>query len=1152
MHNVQYPSRSGSDDFKQLKIIRGVSLSPREIDVLACLLSGKAMKSIGTLLSTSPRTVETHMRSIMLKFGCGSREKVIEFAEKSLQFSSLKNHYTLLLRESAFKKTLEKIAGFTKKNPAASFVIYGAQQQSPFLQELAGFCKTAGLAITVTYKTPASSLSVVELTPEVAVICRQEGSLNTPLLFVSNESVFASDLLPKINNIDFVDFSLAQDSTLSNAEHFYGATFEVLKKILPETPVDSISADFLDHHNRSPSTVLKRDFSESIPDAKERSPISLKLSFLPRLRIGVLVLYILLIAIVYGLSQYHSKQDNLVRSDFVLPHKSALLERTNLLSKIESCFNTQESGIRNVALVGIGGAGKTTLSRIYARTHKFQVMWEINSETKDHLLNSFNELASLLAKSKEQREELHQIQSIINIKLKEKQLLAFVKSRLKEISDWLLIYDNVDSFADMKSYFPDDPEVWGNGRVMITTRDSNIANTNQIRAENIVRLEELSATEALTFFCKILYDQPVEKLPVLQRERVSLLLKNIPCFPLDIAAAAYHIKDTDISVEQYLKTISTPANQDFEEFQQRLFKYSIDYGFSRYKLLTLSFEKILEENTEFQELLLLLILFDSQDIPKDLLYAYKPAHVVDTFIRVLKKHSLITTRQHKFENTSISTISLHRETQNTGRNFLLKEIDNNAAKTINKIVTQALTYSENCINRNFHQGILFLPHLQELSKSLLKAVKHLPSLKPNIPKIYYAIGNTHFRCTRNLILAKDYFIQAFNSHIDGGKDLDSFRIKLLLNRLTTICNDLEQPDEAIFYAKEFLKQKEGHDPLKIANLYALARAYNYKNDFHVSKMYYEKALKILHTFKETNGSSFEAELKTSLGFSLLDFESEIYASLGWLYSTTFIALEKAQPAFGYLKKALKLINAEKSVIGQPKNKVISSSIARIRLDIGDTYCRAGLYDQAESEGFKEAEYIIDHRLDDCPHKLLKVYIQVGMSEIYLRRGQLNQAKFTIEKTLRAAEKIAGENNAIDFSLLIFLIETNIRLGELEEAYRNCQKVFTMNIMSKTNYTSILYLTTFYFAAVIKLKQNDYSKASKHFEEFFKLMDTFCRNFFDPQDYNSLKAKGVFEFYPSVSLEKSRKYLEHAEELYAKIHGKQHPFVKGFVILTKND
>lgn len=57
-------------------------LSKREIDVYRLASSGFTGRYIAEKLCLSPRTVETHIRHIYEKTGVGSRDELIEYAER--------------------------------------------------------------------------------------------------------------------------------------------------------------------------------------------------------------------------------------------------------------------------------------------------------------------------------------------------------------------------------------------------------------------------------------------------------------------------------------------------------------------------------------------------------------------------------------------------------------------------------------------------------------------------------------------------------------------------------------------------------------------------------------------------------------------------------------------------------------------------------------------------------------------------------------------------------------------------------------------------------------------------------------------------------------------------------------------------------------
>ena len=69
---------------KYLATINSVKFTPREIDIIAFISSGRSGKKTASFFSISPKTVENHTHNIMIKLQCNSRESIIDFIEKSL------------------------------------------------------------------------------------------------------------------------------------------------------------------------------------------------------------------------------------------------------------------------------------------------------------------------------------------------------------------------------------------------------------------------------------------------------------------------------------------------------------------------------------------------------------------------------------------------------------------------------------------------------------------------------------------------------------------------------------------------------------------------------------------------------------------------------------------------------------------------------------------------------------------------------------------------------------------------------------------------------------------------------------------------------------------------------------------------------------
>ncbi len=336
-------TKPGGIKRKYPKEINGVTFTPREIDIIACIVNGRGIKKIAASLKIASKTAESHVRNIMLKIECGSREHIIDFVEKSEAHLFIKQHYL--------------------------------------------------------------------------------------------------DLLNLTNN------------------HSYQLDYQINHQKGDSRP---------DEFNRSFSPAEeKRVFTITTIANKLKKLFSLKPRWSLMLALGlcVLVLYV-------GLNTYQSIPLETLRTELPVPQESTLLKRTALIEQINAKFRGADP-IKTVVLAGVGGAGKTTTARLYAREQKDPVLWELNAENLDTLLSSFESLAYALAKTESEKQEVNRLKANENIDERKNQILYFVKSRLKKQNSWFLIFDNVDSFKEIKNFFPYDPKVWGRGRILITTRDRN-------------------------------------------------------------------------------------------------------------------------------------------------------------------------------------------------------------------------------------------------------------------------------------------------------------------------------------------------------------------------------------------------------------------------------------------------------------------------------------------------------------------------------------------------------------------------------------------------------------------------------------------------------------------------------------------------------
>jgi DNA-binding CsgD family transcriptional regulator/tetratricopeptide (TPR) repeat protein len=792
---------------EHLSTINDISFTPREIDVIACLLNARRTSQIASILSIAPRTVTTHFRNIMLRLGCNSQESIINFIERSHKLHILRDYYSSLLIKLAFEKLLEEVSKLKREENPTCFLVFWKEKtlKNALLSHLENHLNDSGIKVEVQEQ---------KLDGKVENVISKNKTL---LLFIEekDQQEFSKDLL------------IFNSVNLHDEKNYYFAFLKIIASLFPSVNLETILTSFREkydemqsisgdkhsrnyQHNRSLRSQKNIFFFHTIQFLKSKKWY---LFFIFLFFGGINIIYLTFknsndqpqSYIPQGKEETHSLQSNRIATA-----EPFLLSRPKLISQIDDKLK-HPVGIQTVALVGPGGAGKTTLARQYARMQKFSVAWEINAETPDSLNESFEELAQALAKSEQEKKEIKRIHNIKDINERNIQITQFIKDKLKSHTSWLLIFDNVEILSDIQTHLPHDSTAWGNGKIILTSRDNNIRNNNHITGTLLVG--ELNSQEKLELFMKIL-NMPY-KWTSTQRAQAQEFLNHLPSFPLDVSLAASFLKVSGMSYAMYLKCRQSD-DKHLEQGQQETLKNITDYKFTRAELIELIIKKILTDASQFETLLLFCSFLDSYEIPVSILQRYvqklkKSEALVYLFKIEMDKHSLISSKHT--QNNAEEKITFHRSIQEELRRHFMRSFSKEIINSRHNSILE---------NRDAHVVAGIKESLSLMANSIFPDTNDFPKLDVSTLRMFIRHGESFLR-----FVAEENILQEINPSIivDFYRNLGAlFSIIRQLDKAKEYCENA-----LIMYKKNKIEDKKTLGKIYRLQGYIFLNERNYKN-----------------------------------------------------------------------------------------------------------------------------------------------------------------------------------------------------------------------------------------------------------------------------------------------------------------------------------
>lgn len=1008
---------------EDLLVINDIRFTPRELDILSCLLKARSTKKIASLLSIYPKTVRNHLHNIMTKLGCNSRDSIIDFVERSEKLSLLKEHYSALFLKASFEQSLKEISKIKREEKVSCKLIYWTEttlndslvrniqahlnlvgvntslelrKNKPIFSELLNELQKDYYRIYILPKTVVETLQASGLSNEKTVSKFPQNNQSNRRLFL---------LLEKNPEVEsFANEGSCSFLNLGIQENYFISFFELLMKLLPNLNVDKIVTEFKDQYNNK-KEHSEQNFSQVVLKEKKSENFSFFQRWGYILSIGFFIALLGTGCLFYLLAQ-KNQEAAFLRSDLIIPVEVAFLNRPELITQIDKAFNGNE-GIQTVALVGIGGSGKTTLARQYARQQKAPLIWEINAETKSNLLESFENLAYTLAKTEEDKSILRDLTEIKNSAERQKRLVEFVKGHLKSQSNWFLIYDNVEKFTDIQKYYPLDSETWGRGKVLITTQDSTIQNHKQI--DHVVYIGEMDKTQKLHLFTQIMGNGGNNRLTSSTSNETISFLEKIPPFPLDISVAAYYLKTTNVPYIDYLAHLNQ-FDKDFTTVQENLLKGAGEYTKTRHGIITLSLGQIMKIHKDFTDLLLFISFLDSQHILRELLENFKDKVTVDNFIYHLKKYSLIT--HDPFVSSVGPAFLMHRSTQDISLNYLKEFLKLDQSSPLLKIIVYALDdYADQVIEQEDFEK------MQVMAEHLEKVLKH-PNLITNISKgflesklagAYYLINDEKAHK-----IARDSLNLLQPNNVGNLSSEDIARFSRSLLHIGAVFTELRLYKEAeeLFEKTIHIYEKENtKDDLQLSwALSHLGNIYRRTENYEKARELLEKSVRLIRQ----NGGDKQRAART------LAYLGSVYKGLS-LYQKSIDTLEESLSFYkmnnlDYHYRAgwilMQLGNAYRK-LGDYKKSVdyLAQSLNVYQKNFNENHIRIGwvLFHLAHTyqamDEHQKAENLLDKVLtiysNHCDKKDIEtIRLLRDMAEICVDKSNLDDAENYIKRSLQ--------------------------------------------------------------------------------------------------------------------------------------------------------
>ncbi|KAF5675741.1 acyl transferase acyl hydrolase lysophospholipase [Fusarium denticulatum] len=298
-------------------------------------------------------------------------------------------------------------------------------------------------------------------------------------------------------------------------------------------------------------------------------------------------------------------------------------------------------GCNRVALVGLGGAGKTQFAlhmAYWAKGHEedCSVFW-IPAFSMAGFEQECVQLVKKLDISCSEGEDAKEV----------------VKRHLSsgKVKRWFMVVDNADDIDILRFSRSSDRGIFNflpyhaNGRILITTRSREVAFAMK---NQVVELMQMDPKEASELLRTLLDNENGSRDDELRDEKtLTTLLQGLTYLPLAIAQAAAYMNIYKTNFAEYVQLCDNADEKNVIELLGEKFDDETYYHESQSAVATtwiVSFDRIQSSNQAAAELLSFMAFIESRAIPRSILPVFETEQQTTRVVGILKSHGFLTQR----------------------------------------------------------------------------------------------------------------------------------------------------------------------------------------------------------------------------------------------------------------------------------------------------------------------------------------------------------------------------------------------------------------------------------------------------------------------------------------------------------------------------